>query len=61
MNYNLTAVGGDTLHSSYAGAYKWAEIVAQGLKDMGYADIVNTDFSYTFTDTLGNTLTAQVE
>lgn len=59
MNYNLTAVGGDTLHSSYAGAYKWASIVAQGLKDIGLD--VKTDFSYTFTDTLGNTITAQVK
>lgn len=61
MNYNLTAVGGDTLHSSYAGAYKWAEIVAQGLKNLGYEDMVNTDFSYTFIDTLGNKITAQVK
>lgn len=61
MNYNLTAVGGDTLHSSYAGAYKWASIVAQGLKTLGYGDIVNTEFKYEFTDTLGNNITAQVK
>ena len=60
-NYNLTEVGGDTLHSSYAGAYKWASIVAQGLKDLGYGDIVNTEFKYTFTDTLGNEITAEVK
>ena len=59
-NYNLTEVGGDTLHSSYAGAYVWASIVAQVLKDLGY-DWVNTDFAYTFTDTIGNTITAQVK
>ena len=59
-NYNLTEVGGDTLHSSYAAAYKWAAIVAQGLKELGYGDIVNTDFKYTFTDTLGNEITAEV-
>lgn len=59
-NYNLTEVGGDTLHSSYAGAHKWASIVAQGLKDMGM-NFVNTDFSYTFTDTLGNEITSQVK
>lgn len=59
-NFNLTEVGGDTLHSSYAGAYKWASIVAQDLKNIGYDDIINTDFSYTFTDTLGNVITAEV-
>ena len=60
-NYNLTEVGGDTLHSSYAGAYVWASVVAQGLKDLGYSGLVNTDFSYTFTDTIGNEITAQVK
>ncbi len=60
-NFNLTEVGGDNLHSSYAGAYKWASIVAQGLKDLGYGDIINTQFSYSFTDTLGNNITARVE
>lgn len=59
--YNLTEVGGDNLHSSYAGAYKWASIVAQGLKDLGYEDIVNTDFIYTFTDSMGNEITAEVK
>lgn len=58
--YNLTENNGDNLHSSYAGAYKWASIVAQGLKDLGY-DIVNTDFSYTFTDILGNEIEAGIE
>ncbi len=60
-NYNLTEVGGDTLHSSYAGAYKWASIVAQNLKDKGLDYIVNTDFSYTFTDTKGNVIKAEVK
>lgn len=60
-NYNLTEVGGDTLHSSYAAAYKWAAMVAQGMKDLGYGDIVNTDHKYTFTDTLGNKITAEVK
>ncbi len=59
-NFNLTEVGGDTLHSSYAGAYVWASVVAQGLKDLGYGDILNTGFTYSFTDTLGNEITAQV-
>ncbi len=60
-NYNLTEVGGDTLHSSYAAAYKWAAMVAQGMKDLGYGGIVNTDYKYTFTDTLGNVITAKVK
>lgn len=60
-NFNLTEVGGDTLHSSYAGAYVWASVVAQGLKDLGYDDIVNTDFKYSFTDTLGQTITAEIK
>ena len=60
-NFNLTEVGGDTLHSSYAGAYKWASIVAQGMKDLGFGDIVDTEFSYKFTDTLGNEIIARVK
>ncbi len=58
--YNLTTVGGDTLHSSYAAATKWAEIVAQGMKDAG-VDFVSTEYSYTFTDTIGNEITCQVK
>ena len=60
-NFNLTEVGGDTLHSSYAGANVWASIVAQGLKDEIISNKVNTDFEYTFTDTEGNTITAKVK
>ncbi|MCH5212190.1 MAG: hypothetical protein J1G06_04180 [Oscillospiraceae bacterium] len=59
-NFNLTEVGGDTLHSSYAGAYVWASVVAQGLKDLGYDGIVKSDFKYSFTDTLGNEITAEI-
>ena len=58
--YNLTENNGDNLHSSYAGAYKWASIVAQGLKDLGYGEIINTEFSYTFTDILGNEIKAEI-
>ena len=58
--YNLTENSGDNLHSSYAGAYKWASIVAQGLKDLGYGEIINTEFSYTFTDILGNEIKAEI-
>ncbi|MBQ9598548.1 MAG: hypothetical protein IJR33_01905, partial [Clostridia bacterium] len=64
-NYNLTEVGGDTLHSSYAAAQKWASIVAQELKNMGVmqdnGDFYNTDYTYTFTDTLGNKIDCKVE
>ena len=60
-NFNLTEVGGDTLHSSYAGAYVWASVVAQGLKDLGYDSIINSDFKYSFTDTLGNKITAEIK
>lgn len=38
----------------------WASLVVQGLKDLGYDEIVNTEFKYTFTDTLGNVFTAEV-
>ncbi len=61
VNFNLTAVGGDTLHSSYAGAHKWASVVAQGLEELGFGSIVNTDYKYEFTDTLGNKITAQAK
>ncbi len=60
LTYNLVAVQGDRLHSSYAAAMKWAEIVAQGMKDGG-AGFINTDFSYTFTDTIGNKITCNVK
>lgn len=61
-NFNLTEVGGDNLHSSYAGANVWASVVAQGLKDtLHFDNIVNSEFSYTFTDTEGNTITAKVK
>ncbi len=62
-NFNLTEVGGDTLHSSYAGAYVWASMVAQGLKDFGYEKygLTTTDFEYSFTDTIGNKITAKVK
>ena len=59
-NFNLTTVGGDTLHSSFAGAYKMAELVAKGLSDLGYGEYVNTEFRYIFTDSLGNEITAHI-
>lgn len=64
-NFNLTEVGGDNLHSSYAGANVWASIVAEDLQEIVKNKFVNykltTDFEYTFTDTEGNTITAKVK
>ena len=75
--YNLTEVGGDNLHSSYAAAQKWASVVAQELKNYGsygsemfnaywkikhgQGEFFNTDYEYTFTDTLGNKITCKIE
>lgn len=61
-NFNLTEVGGDNLHSSYAGANVWAAMVAKeldriALNRMVY-DGLATDYTYTFTDTLGREITA---
>jgi lysophospholipase L1-like esterase len=53
--YNIS----DRLHSTYHAANKWASIVASGLIDLGYGDVVNADYSYTFTDSLGNTINCQ--
>ncbi len=58
--YNLSTAGGDTLHSSYVAAMKWAEVVAQGMYDAD-VEFIDTAFSYTFTDTIGNEITCQVK
>ena len=60
-NFNLTEVGGDNLHSSHAGAYVWASVVAQGMKDLGFGDWVNNDFEYSFTDTEGHKISAKAD
>ena len=52
-NFNLTEVGGDTLHTSYAGANVWAMLVAKQLQAFGY-DILSNDNTYSFTDTEGH-------
>ncbi len=49
----------DTLHSSFRGANKWASIVAGGLIDLGFGEIVNTEYSYKFTDEAGTEITCQ--
>jgi lysophospholipase L1-like esterase len=54
-SYNVS----DKLHATYHGAQKWASVIASGLIDLGYGDLVNTDYVYTFTDALGNTITCQ--
>ena len=53
--YNVS----DGLHSQYRGAQKLASIVAAQMIGLGCADAVNTEYVYTFTDTLGNTITCQ--
>lgn len=53
--YNVS----DRLHSTFNGANKWASIVAGSLIDLGYSNIVNTDYTYTFTDGAGDTITCQ--
>lgn len=51
-NYNVS----DGLHSKYNAANKWASLVAQSLYVQGYQDLINGNYLYTFTDTLGNTI-----
>ena len=53
--YNVS----DGLHSNYNGAHKLASIAAGALIGLGYGDIVNTSYKYTFKDSLGNTITCQ--
>ena len=54
--YNVS----DILHSTYNGAQKWASIVAQGMYDLGYDDIINTEYSYTFKDGKNQDITCNV-
>lgn len=48
------------LHSSYLGAMKWAEIVAQGMYDAGI-DFIDTSFTWSIEDGEGNTITVQIK
>lgn len=48
------------LHSSYLGAMKYAEIVAQGMYDAGI-DFIDTSFTWSIEDGEGNTITVQVQ
>lgn len=54
--YNVS----DMLHSTYHGAQKWASVVAQGLYDLGYDSIIDTSYTYTFTDGLSKTIECKV-
>lgn len=49
----------DRLHSTYNAAHKWASVVTTELAKLGYADLINTEFKYEFTDGAGNTITCQ--
>ena len=55
-NFNVP----DQLHSSYLGAMKYAEIVAQAMHDDGIG-FINTDYSWSIEDTEGNKITVQVK
>lgn len=48
------------LHSSYLGAMKYAEIVAQEMYDAGI-DFIDTSFTWSIEDGEGNTITVQVQ
>lgn len=48
--YNVS----DTLHSTYKGAHKWASVVAGALYEMGYKDMIDTEYIFSFFDTVGN-------
>ena len=60
-NFNLTEVGGDTLHTSYAGAHVWASVVASEMARLGAYGFVDTEYEYRFTDTEGNEIVAKAE
>lgn len=60
-NFNLTEVGGDNLHTSYAGANVWASIVASELKKLGLEYMLTTDYEYTFTDTEGHEIVVKAK
>lgn len=74
MNYNLAVAPDDKyLHSSYMGAMKWAEVVAQGIYDLqtaGATDAegkdlsaiaINKDYAFSFVDTVGQTIEMQIK
>lgn len=50
----------DKTHLSYAGAMKWASFIAQNLYDNNFIKSINTEFSYSQTDTLGNNIVCSV-
>lgn len=50
--YNVS----DDLHSTFNGANKWASMVAKELAGLGFAEYINTDYTYAFTDQSGATI-----
>lgn len=51
----------DGIHLSYAGAMKWAAFVAQQLYDGGFIGVINTEYTYSVTDTEGNKIECAVK
>ena len=57
-DYNVS----DGLHSTYNGAMKMASIVAKELAGMDeYSSLVDQNYTYTFTDSKGATITCQAK
>lgn len=58
--FNLSTHGGDTLHSSFLGAVKWGEMIAQSMKDNGL-DFTDSEYVWTATDIFGNEIVCNVK
>lgn len=57
---SVTGEKGDSLHLSYLGAMKYAELVAQSMADQGI-DFINKEFTWSMVDKSGNTISVQVQ
>lgn len=42
------------MHHSYLGAIKWAEVVIQNMYDQGIINFIDKEYSYKYTDSIGN-------
>ena len=51
----------DKLHSTYYGANKWASIIAGKLADLGYGELVDFEYRFTFRDAQKNDIICQAE
>lgn len=49
-----TYVVNDKLHSTFNGANKWASLIAGKLADLGFEELVDFDYQFTFRDALKN-------